>query len=50
MSPSDNTEKRSQMLIYITEDGLTKIETVFDGNTVGCQLIRWPNCSREIAV
>lgn len=50
MSPSDNTEKRSQMLIYTTEDGLTKIETVFDGNTVGCQLIRWPNCFREIAV
>lgn len=34
MSPGDNTEKRSQMLIYTTEDGLTKIETAFDGDTV----------------
>ena len=34
MSPSDNTEKRSQMLIYTTEDGLTKIQTAFDGDTV----------------
>ena len=24
----------SEMMIYITEDGLTKIETTFDGDTV----------------
>ena len=34
MNPSDNTENVSQMLIYTTEDGLTKIETAFDGDTV----------------
>ena len=34
MNPSDNTEIRSQILIYTTEDGLAKIETTFDGDTV----------------
>lgn len=34
MNSSENTEKKSQMLIYTTEDGLTKIETAFDGDTV----------------
>lgn len=29
---------------------MAKIETVFDGYTVGCQLIRRLNCFREIAV
>lgn len=30
----DSTEKISQMLIYTTEDGVSKIETTFDGDTV----------------
>ena len=34
MNQSDNTETNSQMLIYTTEDGLAKIETTFDGDTV----------------
>ncbi len=34
MNLNDNVEKRSQMLIYTTVDGLTKIETAFDGDTV----------------
>lgn len=34
MNLSDDIEKKSQMLIYTTEDGLTKIETAFDGDTV----------------
>ena len=34
MNLSDNIGKKSQMLIYTTEDGLTKIETAFDGDTV----------------
>jgi len=34
MKPSDDTGKKSQMLIYCTEDGMTKIETAFDGDTV----------------
>ena len=34
MNKSDNTETNSQMLIYTTEDGLAKIQTTFDGDTV----------------
>ncbi|WP_320930831.1 virulence RhuM family protein [Hungatella sp.] len=34
MNLSDDIGKKSQMLIYTTEDGLTKIETAFDGDTV----------------
>lgn len=34
MNLSDNIGKKSQLLIYTTEDGLTKIETAFDGDTV----------------
>ena len=34
MNLNDNVEKRSQMLIYTTVDGLSKIETAFDGDTV----------------
>ena len=34
MNQSDKTETNSQMLIYTTEDGLAKIETTFDGDTV----------------
>lgn len=34
MIPNDNIGKKSQMLIYTTEDGFAKIETAFDGDTV----------------
>jgi len=34
MSGNDAPNKNSDMIIYTTEDGLTKIETTFDGDTV----------------
>ena len=34
MNLNENVEKQFQMIIYTTEDGLTKIETAFDGDTV----------------
>jgi len=34
MSGIDTPNKKSDMMIYTTEDGLTKIETAFDGDTV----------------
>lgn len=34
MNLSDDIGKKSQVLIYTSEDGLTKIETAFDGDTV----------------
>ena len=30
----ENEQNNSKMMIYTTEDGLTKIETTFDGDTV----------------
>ena len=27
-------KEKTDMLIYTTEDGLTKVETIFDGDTV----------------
>ena len=30
----ENKQNNSEMMIYTTEDGLTKIETTFDGDTV----------------
>ena len=30
----ENTQNNSEMVIYTTADGLTKIETTFDGDTV----------------
>ena len=30
----ENERNDSEMMIYTTEDGLTKIETAFDGDTV----------------
>ena len=30
----ENTQNNSEMIIYTTADGLTKIETTFDGDTV----------------
>ena len=29
----ENEQNNSEMMIYTTEDGLTKIETTFDGDT-----------------
>ena len=34
MDGRDNMNKNSNVIIYTTEDGLTKIETTFDGDTV----------------
>ena len=34
MSSNNTSNKNSDMIIYTTEDGLTKIETTFDGDTV----------------
>ncbi len=34
MNGKDISSQKSDMIIYITEDGLTKIETTFDGDTV----------------
>ena len=34
MNGYDKNTNPSEMLIYTTEDGLSKIETTFDGDTV----------------
>lgn len=34
MNGNDAQSKKSDILIYTTEDGLAKIETTFDGDTV----------------
>ena len=34
MERSSDKMSGSEMIIYTTEDGLAKIETTFDGNTV----------------
>ena len=34
MEHFENTQNNSEMVIYTTADGLTKIETTFDGDTV----------------
>ena len=34
MNKQENMEKKSNIIIYTTEDGLTKIETTFDEDTV----------------
>ena len=41
-------KEKADMIIYTTEDGLTKVETTFDGDTVWLSMIRWQNCFREI--
>ena len=33
----------SEIIMYQTEDGLTKIETTFDGDTVWLSLTKWQN-------
>lgn len=35
---SENAQNNSEMVIYTTADGLTKIETTFDGDTVWLSL------------
>ena len=47
MSSNNTSNKNSDMIIYTTEDGLTKIETTFDGDTVWLSKPRWLNCFRE---
>jgi len=34
VNKQENMEKKSNIIIYTTEDGLTKIETTFDEDTV----------------
>lgn len=34
MNNQENVKKKSNIIIYTTEDGMTKIEKVFDGDTV----------------
>ena len=38
MEHFENTQNNSEMVIYTTADGLTKIETTFDGDTVWLSL------------
>ncbi|WP_440895444.1 hypothetical protein ACS127_12880 [Amphibacillus sp. Q70] len=40
----------SEIIMYQTEDGLTKIETTFDGDTVCSLLTRWQNYFNVIEV
>ena len=35
------SKEKSDMIIYTTEDGLTKIETTFDGDTVWLSIYKW---------
>lgn len=37
-----------EIIIYQTEDGLTKITVNMKNETVGCRLNRWRSCFREI--
>ena len=39
---------KSNIIIYTTEDGLSKIETTFDGDTVWLSIDQWQNYFREI--
>ena len=47
MERRENEQNNSEMMIYTTEDGLTKIETTFDGDTVGFLSTRWRSCFSE---
>ena len=46
----ENEQNNSEMMIYTTEDGLTKIETTFDGDTVWLSITRWQSCFSVIEV
>ncbi len=45
-------KEKADMIIYTTEDGLTKVETTFDGDTVltGSRVAEWEEncCKRNI--
>lgn len=47
MDYDDDLFGKSNIIISTTEDGLSKIKTTFDGDTV-CLLTKWQNCFREI--
>ena len=47
MNNKENTRQKSNIIIYTTEDGLTKIQTTFDEDTVWHPLIRWLNYFKE---
>ena len=38
MNGKNKDNNQSEMMIYTTEDGLAKIETTFDGDTVGLSI------------
>lgn len=47
MDYKDEGVVKSNIIIYTTEDGLSKIETTFEGILSGCQKLRCQNCFRE---
>lgn len=47
MNNQNNMNQKSNIIIYTTQDGLTKIETTFDEDTYGYPLTRWLNYSKE---
>lgn len=40
----------SNILMYTTEDGLTKIEATFENDTVWLSMIRWQSCFSVISL
>ena len=46
----ENEQNNSEMMIYTTEDGLTKIETTFDGDTVWLSIDQMQSCFRETSL
>ena len=44
---TDLTKRDAEFLLYQAEDGRTRIEVRFDGETAcpGCRSDRWPSCS-----
>lgn len=48
MNNQANMEQKSNIIIYTTEDGLTKLETTFDEDTVWLSIDQMLNYSKEI--
>lgn len=46
----ENEQNNSEMMIYTTEDGLTKIETTFDGDTVWLSIDQMAELFQRIEV
>ncbi len=40
----------SEIIMYQTDDALTKLETTFDGDTVWLLLAKWQNYSSKISL